>query len=82
MHLKLFNGFETYEGHFRVCGIREKPAATLANQILLSKKFQENFTPVWKDRTDYDKYMGVNSATRSTMALTGRILGALWISRR
>lgn len=65
IHLKISNGFETYEGDFKVCGIWEKPAATLANQILLSKQFQESFAPVWKDRTDYDKHMKVNSMAGS-----------------
>ena len=31
IHLKMNNGFTTYEGDFYVCGIWEKPASTVAN---------------------------------------------------
>ena len=61
LHLKISNGFDTYEGDFTVCGIWEKPAETIANQIFVSKKFQESFAPVWKDREDYNKFLKQNS---------------------
>lgn len=65
IHLKMTNGFDIYEGDFKVCGIWEKPAATIANQIYLSKEFQEEFAPVWKERSDYDRFMEINSAAGS-----------------
>ena len=61
IHLQLTNGFDTYEGNFKVCGIWEKPAGTLANEIYFSKEFQESFAPVWKNHDDYDRHMRVNS---------------------
>lgn len=61
IHLKISNGFDTYEGDFTVCGIWEKPAETITNQIFVSKKFQESFAPVWKDREDYNKFLKQNS---------------------
>lgn len=61
VHLKMNNGFTTYEGDFYVCGIWEKPADTVANQIYVSKSFQEEFSPTWKNREDYDRCFQVNS---------------------
>lgn len=61
LHLRLTNGFETYEGDFEICGIWEKPAATLPNEIYLSKDFQESFSPVWKDQNDYNRFMAKNA---------------------
>ncbi len=61
IHLKMNNGRESYEGDFTVCGIWEKPAPTLTNQIYVSKAFQEDFSPVWKNRSDYDSAMDTNS---------------------
>lgn len=55
IHLKMSNGFTAYEGDFYVCGIWEKPASTVANEIYVSKAFQEEFSPVWKNREDYDR---------------------------
>ena len=61
IHLKISNGFDEYEGDFRLSGYWEKPAATLANEIFVSKTFQEAFTPAWKNKADYDRFMEVNS---------------------
>lgn len=61
IHLKITNGFSEYEGDFRVSGYWEKPTATMANEIYVSKEFQEYFAPVWKDNNDKDKYTSVNS---------------------
>ena len=55
IHLKMSNGFTTYEGDFYVCGIWEKPASTVANEIYVSKAFQEEFSPTWKNREDYKR---------------------------
>lgn len=61
IHLKISNGFDEYEGDFRLSGYWEKPAATMANEIYVSKAFQEGFAPAWKNRTDRDRFMEVNS---------------------
>lgn len=61
IHLKINNGFEVFEGDFTVCGIWEKPAATLANQIFVSKGFQEAFSPAWESKSDMEKAQDVNS---------------------
>ncbi|MCI6004743.1 MAG: ABC transporter permease [Blautia sp.] len=61
IHLKMSNGFTTYEGDFYVCGIWEKPASTVANQIYVSKAFQEEFSPTWKNREDYDRFIQAGS---------------------
>lgn len=61
IHLKMNNGFTTYEGDFYVSGIWEKPASTVANQIYVSKEFQEEFSPTWKSKEDYDTFMKANS---------------------
>lgn len=61
IQLKMSNGMKFYEGEFVVCGIWEKPASTVTNQIYVSKAFQEEFSPVWKDRKDYDQAMNKNS---------------------
>lgn len=61
LHLQLTNGFDTYEGDFKVCGIWEKPALTLTNEIYFSKEFQESFAPAWKDREDYNRHLSANS---------------------
>lgn len=65
IHLKMTNGFKEYEGDFLVVGIWEKPAETVANQIYVSKQFQEEFSPVWTDRGDYDRYTAVGSVAGS-----------------
>ena len=57
IYLKMNNGFTTYEGDFYVSGIWEKPASTVANQIYVSKAFQEEFSPTWKNREDYDRFI-------------------------
>ena len=56
-----YNGFTTYEGDFYVCGIWEKPASTVANQIYVSKAFQEEFSPTWKNREDYERFIQAGS---------------------
>lgn len=61
IHLKMNNGVNIFEGDFIVRGIWEKPASTMANQIYVSKIFQEEFSPVWMNKDDYDRAMGVNS---------------------
>ena len=61
IRLKISNGFSEYEGDFRLCGYWEKPAATFANQIFVSKEFQESFSPAWKDNADKDRFTGANS---------------------
>lgn len=61
LHLKLTNGIQDYEGDFILCGFWEKPAATLANQVFVSKAFQEKFSPVWKDKTDENAFFAINS---------------------
>lgn len=61
IHLKMSNRERLYEGDFVVCGIWEKPVSTIANQIFVSKAFQEEFSPVWKNREDYDRAMAANS---------------------
>jgi len=61
IHLKITNGFREYEGDFRLSGYWQKPAATMANQIYVSKAFQESFAPAWKDKDDKDKFTAVNS---------------------
>lgn len=60
IHLKMSNGEHEYEGDFIVSGIWEKPASTMINQIYVSKAFQEDFAPVWKNRDDYKKAMSEN----------------------
>lgn len=65
IHLKMNNGFTTYEGDFYVSGIWEKPADTVANQIYVSKAFQEDFSPVWKNREDCNRFLQVNSCCGS-----------------
>lgn len=61
IHLEIFNGIDSYEGDFVVCGIWEKPAATLVNQIFVSKGFQERFSPVWQNNDDRKKFEKANS---------------------
>lgn len=61
IHLKMSNGFTTYEGDFYVSGIWEKPTATIANEIYVSKEFQETFSPTWMDKEDYAAFMKANS---------------------
>lgn len=61
IHLKMSNEESFYEGDFIVSGIWEKPASTMVNQIYVSKAFQEDFSPVWMNRDDYDRAMQVNS---------------------
>lgn len=59
--LEIDNGFEIYQGDFVVCGIWEKPAETLTNQIFVSKAFQESFAPVWQNEEDTDRSLDRNS---------------------
>lgn len=61
IHLKMNNGIDNYEGDFVVSGIWKKPAETLANQIFVSKEFQEKFSPVWKNEVDMKNFLNVNS---------------------
>lgn len=61
VHLKISNGFDEYEGDFRLSGFWEKPAATMANEIYVSKVFQEEFSPAWKNKADKDRFIEVNS---------------------
>lgn len=55
IHLKISNGFKSYEGDFTVCGIWEKPAQTLTNQVFVSRSFQKKFSPIWKNAEDKEK---------------------------
>ena len=55
IHLKLTNGKTYCEDDFILCGFWEKPAATMANQIFVSKEFQESFSPVWKNKSDKEE---------------------------
>ena len=50
--LRISNGHEEYEGEFVLSGYWEKPTATMANQIYVSRAFQEKFTPEWKTYED------------------------------
>ncbi|MBO4863321.1 MAG: ABC transporter permease [Eubacterium sp.] len=61
IHLILNNGFSEYEGDFVVSGYWEKPTATLANQIYVSKDFQEKFSPAWKNGEEKAKFVEINS---------------------
>ncbi len=61
IRLQIDNGIDTYEGEFLVSGIWKKPAATLANQIYVSKEFQEKFSPTWQNEVDMKKFMDVDS---------------------
>lgn len=61
IHLKMDNGIDKYEGDFVVSGIWKKPAETLANQIFVSKEFQEKFSSTWKNEVDMKKFLNVNS---------------------
>ena len=61
LHLKISNGIDEYDEDFTVCGFWEKPAATMANQVFVSKEFQESFSPVWKNQADKAKYLEWNS---------------------
>lgn len=61
VHLKMHNGVSEYEGDFTLCGYWEKPAATMANQIFVSKEFQERYSPVWKNAADKERFTDLNS---------------------
>ena len=61
LHLKISNGLSEFEGDFTVCGFWKKPAATMANEIFVSKGFQEEFSPAWSDEAEKDKFISVNS---------------------
>ncbi len=52
LHLIIYDGETVREFDFVLSGYWEKPAATLANQIYVSKQFQETYAPVWKDAED------------------------------
>lgn len=61
IHLKISNGFDEYEGDFRLSGYWKKPAATMANEIYVSKEFQEGFSPAWRNKADKDRFIEANS---------------------
>ncbi|MGT2832292.1 ABC transporter permease [Streptococcus halotolerans] len=61
IHLTIYNGINTYEGDFIISGMWEKPTATLTNQIFVSKKFQEDFSPIWQNESEKSQFMGENS---------------------
>lgn len=61
IHLIIDNGLSTYEGDFVLCGYWEKPTATLANQMFVSKEFQEKFSPEWKNEEDKKRFSDLNS---------------------
>ena len=61
IHLIIDNGLSRYEGDFVLCGYWEKPTSTLANEMFVSKEFQEKFSPAWKNEEDKNKFKAVNS---------------------
>jgi putative ABC transport system permease protein len=52
LHLKIYNGVQMCEEDFVLCGFWEKPAATMVNQIYVSKEFQEAVAPAWENTSD------------------------------
>ncbi|MGN0702341.1 MAG: ABC transporter permease [Lentihominibacter sp.] len=60
IRLTIKDGDKEITERFKVCGIWEKPSATMANEIYVSKAFQEKYAPVWKTAEDYDKHMNDN----------------------
>ena len=67
--LSISNGHEIYEGEFILSGYWEKPATTMANQIYVSRAFQESFSPEWK--TYEDKAAALNDSIYAGSINTG-----------
>lgn len=55
------DGNKEYTVSFTVCGLWNNPSATMANEIYVSKAFQEKYAPVWESQTDYREHIAVNS---------------------
>ncbi|MBP5554433.1 MAG: ABC transporter permease [Lachnospiraceae bacterium] len=65
VHLSIWNGSEVYEGDFTLCGYWDKPASTMANQIYVSKEFQEEYAPAWMSDEDRQEHYDLNSYSGS-----------------
>jgi putative ABC transport system permease protein len=63
LHLIIYDGETVREFDFVLSGYWEKPAATLANQIYVSKQFQEAYAPAWKDADDKEAHLMNQSYT-------------------
>lgn len=57
LHLIIADGETVSEYDLVLCGYWEKPSATLANQIYVSKEFQEAYAPAWKDDADKEAHL-------------------------
>ena len=61
LHLIIADGETVSEYDLVLCGYWEKPSATLANQIYVSKQFQETYAPAWKDDADKEAHLNQGS---------------------
>lgn len=57
IHLIISDGVTVREFDFIVSGYWEKPSAVMANQIYVSKAFQEAYAPAWKDAADKEAHL-------------------------
>lgn len=60
IRIQIKDGSKTWQDEFTVCGIWENPAATIANEIYVSKAYQQKHAPVWKNQRDYDEHIKRN----------------------
>ena len=65
LHLIINDGVTIREFDFVLSGYWKKPSATMANQIYVSKEFQEAYAPVWKDTADKEAHLMNQSYTGS-----------------
>ena len=61
LHLIIADGETITKYDLVLCGYWEKPSATLANQIYVSKEFQEAYAPAWKDASDKEAHLNHGS---------------------
>ena len=55
--LQIAVGQKHVEDTFTVCGFWEKPAATMANEVFVSREYQEEIAPAWQTQEDYREHM-------------------------
>lgn len=63
--LQIVSGQKHVEETFTVCGFWEKPAATMANEVYLSREYQEEIAPTWLTQEDYREHMQENDFSGS-----------------
>lgn len=63
--LQIISGQKHVEDTFTVCGFWEKPAATMANEVYVSREYQEEIAPTWLTQEDYQTHMQENDFSGS-----------------